>query len=106
MFTAKDLLDWFPTTMLECPNNSGGTSACLGASNIIRMSFVLFCFHLFVFVFILSRNAIAAGFHDGCWGTKFIVVAGLYIASMWIPNSFMESYLMVSKYASAIFLIY
>ena len=70
------------------------------------MSFVLFCFHLFVFILILSRGAIAAGFHDGCWGTKFVIIGACYIASMWIPNSFMESYLIVSKYASALFLVY
>lgn len=106
MFSAKDLLDWFPDYMLECPDASGSGSVCLGASNIIRMSFVLFCFHLFVFLFILSRNAIAAGFHDGCWGTKFIIVAVCWIASMWIPNSFIMTYLQISRYASALFLIY
>ena len=57
-------------------------------------------------MFILSRNAIAAGFHDGCWGTKFFIVGGCYIASMWIPNNFMETYLVIAKYASALFLIY
>ena len=106
MFTAKDLIDWFPTTMLDCPDASGGESACLGASNIIRMSFVLFCFHLSVFILILSRGALAAGFHDGCWGTKMIIIGGCYIASMWIPNSIIETYLQISRYASAIFLIY
>lgn len=81
-------------------------TACLGASNIIRMSFVLFIFHLLVFLMILSRSQMAAAFHDGCWCTKSIIVFAGWIGSMWIGNDFMTGYLFVSKWLSWIFLIY
>lgn len=79
---------------------------CLGASNIIRMSFILFLFHLLVFIIILARNSVVAAFHDGCWFTKFLLVLAGYIGSMWIPNGFMIGYLQLTKWVSLFFLIY
>ena len=106
MFSAKDLIDWFPTAMLNCPDQSGGSSACLGASAIIRMSFALACFHLLVLLIILSRTPTAAAFHDGCWGTKLLFVVGLFTGSMDISNDFMQGYMVLTKYISTFFLIY
>lgn len=73
---------------------------------MIRMSFVLFCFHLFIFIIILSRSKIAAAFHDGCWCFKTLLVVGGYIGSMWISNDFIKGYLYFAEVLSAIFLLY
>jgi len=70
------------------------------------MSFVLFLFHLLVFVIILSRNQMAAAFHDGCWGTKSLIVFAGWVASMWIGADFIKGYLYVTKWLSTVFLIY
>lgn len=74
---------------------------------MLRMSFVLFCFHLFVFLVILARNEAVAAFHDGCWGTKFALVGILYFASFYLGNDFfLNLYLDASKIVSSLFLIY
>jgi hypothetical protein len=70
------------------------------------MSFVLFCFHLFVFVIILSRTQMAAAFHDGCWCFKSCLVFAGYVASMWISNDFMQGYLIMAQWLSAMYLVY
>lgn len=106
MFSAKHLVDWFPAGMLDCPETSGGTSACLGASAIVRMSFSLFCIHLLVFLLILARNSTVAAFHDGCWGTKFLLTLALFIGSMWISNDFMKGYMVMTRVVSTFFLVY
>ena len=106
MVSAKKLVDVFPTQMLKCPDASGGESSCLGASSIIRMSFALTIFHLFMFTVVITRNQMAAAFHDGCWLTKVLLVAAVFTGSMWINNSFMETYMSLSKYVSTVFLIY
>jgi hypothetical protein len=109
MFTAKDWIDDIPNFIKpSCPNEDDPNmkTACLGASNIIRMSFVLFLFHLFIFILILSRSQMAAAFHDGCWLTKSALVFGGWVASMWISSDFIQGYLVVTKWLSTVFLVY
>jgi hypothetical protein len=48
----------------------------------------------------------AAAFHDGCWCFKFLFVAGVFTGSMWIPKSFIEGYMELTRVASTGFLIY
>lgn len=55
LFLTKGIVGALPS-FLQCP--SGGTE-CLGPSAIIRMSFVLACFHLVVLCVILARNTFA-----------------------------------------------
>jgi hypothetical protein len=53
MFILKplfDRVDW-----LDCPEESGGSSACFGTSAVIRMSFTLFIFHLLVLIMAAPR---------------------------------------------------
>jgi len=74
---------------------------------MLRMSFSLALFHLLIFVLILARNDIVASIHDGCWGIKFFLVSIIFIVSFWISNDFfMNTYLVISKWVSIIFLIY
>jgi len=37
-------------------------------------------------IIVSLRTDFAAAFHDGCWGAKFLIVAGILIGSLWIPN--------------------
>ena len=81
--------------------------ACAGASTIIRMSFVLACFHLLMLLVTLPRNKCAAMIHDGFWGFKFLLVLAGFIASMWIENDpFFNGYMTFSKWVSTFFLTY
>ena len=69
------------------------------------MSFVLACFHGIVLCVILARNTAASIFHDGCWGTKFLIVFGAFVGSMWIDNSFFQGYMQFSRIISIVFLL-
>lgn len=54
---------------------------------------------------ILARNTAAAVFHDGCWGTKFLIVFGFFVGSMWIDNSFFQGYMTFARIVSIVFLL-
>lgn len=77
----------------------------MGPSAIIRMSFVLACFHVLVLCVILARNTAASIFHDGCWGTKFLIVFSFFIGTMWIDNSFFQGYMAFARAISIVFLL-
>jgi hypothetical protein len=68
------------------------------------MSFVLFLFHLFVFLIMLPRSICGSIFHDGCWVFKFILVIGAYIGVFWIPNSFYFGWAHFARIASGLYL--
>lgn len=114
MFSAKTIIDkydyfnWISCpedTLPENPDNDA-LSACLGASNIIRMSFILFLFHALILILLAFRTPMMAAIHDGFWGVKYILVAVGYIASFWINNDFMIFYMDICKFVGTFFLIY
>lgn len=79
----------------------------LSVQLVARMSFILFCFHVFIFIVTLARNEMAAHFHDGCWCFKYMLVAIGFFASWWIDSSFFKLYyLPAAKFISASFLIW
>lgn len=95
---------WFG---IECPEQSGGQSACFGASLLVRLSFSLACTHFIVFLVTLARNQGAAAFHDGCWMVKILMTMGILILSLWIPNDpFFTGYLELSLWVSFAFLCF
>jgi hypothetical protein len=77
----------------------------VGISAVIRMSFVLFLFHLMVLIMISPRMTCSSAFHDGCWFFKFIFVIGVYIGAFFIPNEFYVVWAYIARVASGIFLI-
>ncbi len=77
----------------------------MGPSVLIRISFVLMCLHIIVFLIVCIRNTAAAIFHDGCWAIKFLFVLGLFIGSIWIPNWFFEGYMKFARIVSIGYLI-
>ena len=78
--------------------------ACLSTSAIVRISFVLACFHFMVFLAILARTNAVAYFHDSCWCFKVFLVLLFFILSLFIPNPFFLGYSYFARYASAFFL--
>jgi hypothetical protein len=104
LFLTKSIVGILPE-FLQCPPESGDRTACLGPSAIIRMSFVLACFHLVVFCVVLARNTFASVFHDGCWMFKFMFVLLFFSVSLFIPNSFFQGYMVFTRYLSAFFLL-
>ena len=110
MFVADHLEGTIATTdaIETCdPDLHLSPAQCVGTSLMVRMSCVLFFFHLFVFLIILARNGAAAAFHDGCWGTKYVLLGALFVAFLWVPNSFVLGvYMKVAEWVSALFLAY
>jgi hypothetical protein len=104
LFLTKSIVKILPS-FLQCPENSGSSTACLGPSAIVRMSFVLACFHLIVLCIILARNTFAQVFHDGCWMIKFMFVFIFFSGSLFIPNSFFLGYMDFARYVSEFFLL-
>jgi len=99
-------IDWTENIGIQCPEASGSGSACFASSGMVRMSWALCFFHLFVFLVILARNDCAAMFHDGWWCLKFLIVLGLFVSAMWIPNDVIIVYMQIAKYVSIAFLCY
>jgi hypothetical protein len=56
---------------------------------------------------ILPRGDAAAQWHDGCWGTKSLIVFIGFAASQALPNDpFIEGYMQMARVVSLLFLIY
>ena len=101
------IFDWSEWLGFECPEASGSGSACTGASALVRTSWSLAIFHTIMLIIVSLRNDFAAAFHDGCWGAKFLIVSGILIASLWIPNDpVMNGYLQFARIVSIFFLMY
>lgn len=103
MFTLKPVFE--KVSFLDCNEASGGGSACFGTAAVVRMSFVLFIFHLMILIIISPRAQCSSAFHDGCWFLKFLLVIGLYIAVFWIPNDFYKGWNNFARIASGLYLI-
>jgi hypothetical protein len=53
------------------------------------------------------RNSVAAMIHDGWWCIKFLIVAALFVGSMWIPNDpVIIGYMGFARIVSVFFLSY
>lgn len=105
------ILKWtfYVTTSIDigCPKATGGTDSCLGASLLIRMSFALALCHTIIFIVLMMRNDMAATFYEKCWCLKFLIVLGMLIGSLWIPNNPMYyGYLQFSQWTSFFFLVF
>ena len=104
MFSLQPLFEKFDY-FLHCNDESGGGSACFGVGAVMRMSFTLFVFHLFVLIIISPRAQCSSVFHDGWWLFKFVFVIGLYIAVFWIPDDFYFGWAHLARIVSGIYLI-
>ena len=104
MFTVAPLFekyDW-----LYCNEESGGgDSACLGIAAVLRISFVLFLFHLFILLMLCPRGQCSSIYHDSCWFCKFLLVICGFVGVFWIPNKFYYGWAHFARIASGIYLV-
>jgi len=110
MITGTWFVSWSKTIGIQCPDPSGGTyspDACFNSSAFVRTSWSLMWFNFLIFLICLVRNDCAAMIHDGWWTLKFLIVAALFIGSLYIPNTpVMIGYMQFSRAVSVIFLAY
>lgn len=95
------LFSWFGIT---CPNTND--LSCLGASVIYRASLVLVVFHALILFALLFRSKFSQTVNEMIWAVKLLFVIGLFIGSMWIPNSFFAVYSNIAMVFSIFFLIF
>ena len=87
-------VSWSENIGIECPHESGGSDACFSSSAFVRLSWSLAIFSFLTLLLILPKTDCAAMYHDGFWSIKFLMVAALFIGSMWIPNvNFFDGYM-------------
>jgi hypothetical protein len=106
MYLGSWFINWASWAGINCPAASGGADACFSSSGLVRISWSLMIFQFLIFLVTLMRNNTAAVIHDGWWTLKFLIVAALFVSSMWIPNTFMVGYMKFARVFSVIFLSY
>ena len=102
MYTFRPLFrdtDW-----LECNDASGGGYECFGTTAVLRMSFILFLYHLFILLLLIPRGQCSSCIHDGWFTLKALLVFGAFIASFWMPNSFFTGWADFCRVGSMIYL--
>ena len=92
--------DW-----IYCNEGSGGGDECFGTSAVLRASFILFCYHLLILLFLIPRGNCSSVVHDGFFLFKFLVVFGAYIASFWMSNDFFDGWGNFCRVGSILYLI-
>lgn len=70
------------------PDMTNAATACFGISAVLRMTFTLLIFHIFILLLILPRNQCASVVHDSGWTLKFFIVIAVFIAMFWVPIGF------------------
>ena len=81
------------------------SSACLGISAVLRMSFTLFIFHAVIFFAIIPRNDCASILHDGFWCCKFLLVITLFTCFFFLHIDFFDVWMEICRYVSICFLL-
>jgi len=84
-FVGHDWLDFIPV-MVECQDSY----SCLATMVVLRISFALTVFHLFMSLFMIGvkGDGFRLSFENGWWPLKLILYAGLLVLAFVIPNSF------------------
>jgi len=100
----QPFLDWFTIFGISCPNT--GDTSCLGASVIYRMSFVLALMHIFILLACTCRSEFSQNVNEKVWALKILFIIGLFIATLWIPNSFFQVYSIIAMVFSVLFLLF
>lgn len=104
LFFGSSLLKPF-SDYIHCPNSDENTLDCLGVSQVYRMSLALVILHLIVMLFSIFGKTAANVMNRDCWSFKFILLFGIYIGFLFIPNSYFSIYANISRYLSFLFLI-
>ena len=106
LFFAQDILSKL-SFIIECPE--GGT-VWLGISAVYRMSIALALFHLLMLIILsISKwtgSKIGSILNDACWMLHIVIISCVFVASLWIPNSYINIYGYLSRFLSMLFLIF
>lgn len=102
---AAEKWDWF-----QCLETSDGSvvynqSSCYGISAVLRMSFVLFWFHVITLIAISPRISCSNFVHDGFWTFKILFVCVLYIGFFFIPHNVFQVWAHICRAGSTLFFI-
>lgn len=107
MLLAALLVFWansfIPAGWFAC---SASDTACLGGSVVTRLSFVFTVFHLVLIAVLFTHSHFANVLHEECWCLKLLMLTLSFLGSFWLPNSYIASFLKVSRIMGAIFLLY
>jgi serine incorporator 1/3 len=103
LFFGSNLLQPF-NKHINCPESNN--LDCLGISQVYRMSFSLAILHFVVIFFSLCGKNVASVINRHCWTFKLLLVFGIYIAFLFVPNSFFSVYAEISKYISFLFIVF
>ena len=72
----------------------------MGSSAIFRLSLCLFCLFGLMLLATLTRTRFSMVFNEGCFCFKYMLVAGLFVGSLWIDNDVFSSFSSAAQYIS------
>jgi len=93
----------FLGTFIGCPSGDD-LRICLGISSAFRLSACLAVFHLVIGLSCLTRDGFAKCMNEGAWGFKLVMVALMWIGTLFIKNEYFIHYSEFALYASGIYL--
>eukprot|EP00455_Lapot_gusevi_P001068 TRINITY_DN1042_c0_g6_i1.p1 TRINITY_DN1042_c0_g6~~TRINITY_DN1042_c0_g6_i1.p1 ORF type:complete len:451 (+),score=119.93 TRINITY_DN1042_c0_g6_i1:76-1428(+) len=79
------------------------TDRCLGNQAVYRISFTLFLF--FVFHFLMACCSSTRSSNGGLWLFKTLAMAGVLVATFFMPNPFFDVFAEICRYVSFLFLL-
>ena len=91
---------------IECNDASGGGHQCFGTAAVIRMSFILFLYHLLILLMLIPRGGCSSAIHDGFFTCKFVMILGGWIGSFWIHNDFFIGWANFCRAGSILYLLF
>ncbi|KAM3136549.1 hypothetical protein pb186bvf_011352 [Paramecium bursaria] len=91
---------------IGCPIQTGGSDYCLGVSGVYRMSFSLACIYFVLMFCMLFRGRFAKEINEGLWIIKIGLIIGIFYTSLYIPNSFFETYVEICIVFSSLYLLF
>jgi len=78
---------------------------CGGVYSVYRFSFTVAVFFCLMILLTCFKSKFAARAHRGFWFAKLALILGLLISTLFIENSFLESYRELARYLSFLFLL-
>lgn len=73
---------------------------------VYRMSFTLAVMHSVILLCLFCRNEFSKVMNESCGAFKALLIIGVFIGSLFIPNQFFEGFTVVTKIVSVIFLLF
>ncbi len=95
---------WMPSTpfALSICRDEG----CRGFFAVYRISFTLAVFFACMLLCTACRTRFAANAHHGHWWTKLVCIAGVLVATLFMPNDAFAGYAWVARFVAPLFMLY